>query len=262
LLEFVNYTADKIQALLLISFRAGGLFIAAPLISRNSIPVTIKAGLSILLAIMLIPAISLDTLPEMTSIWLLAVMAAKEMLVGFIIGFFFSILFHGIRMAGGIIGYQSGLMMAHVLDPDATEQVSMVAEFWLILGTLIFLAIDGHHAIISGFADSYKVLPIGAVGFSGTAGEMLIKYSAYAFVIAIKISAPVMITLFLVSVALGVIARTVPQMNIFIVGIPIKIGIGFLIMALSLPVFRILVDRSVYFLDSQVLAVVSGLNGV
>lgn len=261
MLEFVTYTADKVQALLLISLRAAGLFISAPLISRRSIPTTIKAGLTVLLAILLIPAVATDQLPQFSSIWLLAALGVKELLVGLIIGFFFSLLFLGMRMAGGIIGYQSGLMMAQVMDPDASEQVSMVAEFWVILGTLIFLAIDGHHAIISGFADSYKVLPINAAAFTGPAGDMLIKYSAYAFVIAVKISAPVMITLFLVSVSLGVIARTVPQMNIFIVGIPIKIGIGFLIMAISLPIFKVLIDKSLYLLDNQVLTLISGLAG-
>jgi len=261
LLEFVNYTADKLQALLLIAFRAGGLFITAPLISRNNIPATVKAGLAVLMGILLVPAISLEGVPPMGSLWLLAALAAKELLIGLIIGFFFALLFYGIRMAGGIIGFQSGLMMAQVLDPDASEQTSVVSEFWVIIGSLIFLAIDGHHAIISGFADSYKVLPIGAATFSGDVWELLIKFSAYSFVMAVKISAPVMITLFLISVALGVIARTVPQMNIFIVGIPINIGIGFLVMALSLPVFRILIDKSLMLLDGQVLNLVSGLAG-
>jgi len=238
------------------------MFITAPIFSHNSIPAPIKAGFSVLLAIVLIPVVSQTPAPAVESIWLLGLLAAKELLIGLIIGFFFSLLFSGIRMAGGIVGFQMGLLIANVLDPEAGSQVSIVAEFWVLIGTVIFLAIDGHHAVISALNDSYRVLPVGMTAFSGPAGEMLIKFSAYAFTIAIKISAPIMITLFLVSVSLGVVARTVPQMNIFIVGMPLKIGIGFLVMAVALPLFKTIIDQSLLYLDSQVLAVVAGMSSI
>ena len=177
-----------------------------------------------------------------------------------IIGFLFSLFFSGVRMGGGIVGFQMGLLMANVLDPEAGSQISVVAEFWIVIASLIFLAIDGHHAIISAFADSYHLLPVGAVGFSGPAGEVIIRLSAYAFIMAIKISAPIIITLFLVSVSLGVVARTVPQMNIFIVGMPLKIGIGFLVMAMVLPIFKTFVNSTLNYLDNQVLVVLAGMS--
>jgi flagellar biosynthetic protein FliR len=244
----------------MVSFRAGGLFITAPILSARPLPRRIKAGMAILLGIMLVPLASQADLPEITSIWTLALLAAKESLVGVIIGFFLSLVFIGIRMAGSIIGFQSGLAMANIMERENSQQVSMVSEFWIVMGTLIFLAIGGHHAVISGFADSFRVLPIGTVSFSGPAGEMLLRFTSYAFVIAIKISAPIMITLFLVSVTLGVLARTVPQMNIFIVGIPLKIGISFLVMAASLPIFRVIIFSTVQYLDSEVLTIIQGLG--
>lgn len=262
MLEFVTYTAEKLQALLLISFRAGGLFIGAPILGHRAIPAPIKAGFAVLIAILMIPAIETAGVPEVASIWTLALLASKELLVGLIIGFFFSLLFIGARMAGGIVGYQVGLALTNVLDPEAGSQTSVVGEFWYALAILIFLAVDGHHAIISAFADSYRILPVAFTGFGGPAGQMLIRYSAYAFTIAIKIAAPVMITLFLTEVAMGVVARTVPQMNIFIVGIPLKIGIGFLVLATALPVFKIIVDKTITYLDSEVLAVMHGLGTV
>jgi len=260
LLEFLTYGADKLQTLLLISFRAGGLFIAAPVFSHNSIPAMVKAGFAVLLAIILVPLASQSPAPVVASIWLLGLLAAKELIVGLIIGFFFALLFNGVRMGGGIVGFQQGLLMANVLDPEAGSQVAIVGEFWIVIATLIFLAIDGHHAVISALADSYQVIPAGAANFSGPAGEMLIRFSAYAFVMAIKLSAPIIITLFLVEVAMGVVARTVPQMNIFIVGMPLKIGIGFLIMAAALPLFKSVVDQTLHYLDSQVLAVLAGMS--
>ncbi len=262
MLEFVTYSADKVQALALISFRAAGLFISAPILNSSAVPFMVKAGVALTLGIMLVPTVSQALPAPVDSIWLLAILAIKEILVGFIIGFFFSTLFYGIRMAGGIIGYQSGLMMAEIMDPESGSSETVVSEFWWILGALIFLTINGHHAIFSAFADSFKVLSIGGLTLTGPAGEAIIKFTAYSFVIAIKVAAPVLITLFLVTTALGVIARTVPQMNIFVIGIPLKIAVAFAIMAVSLPLFRIIVDQSVYYLDGQVLGLVAALGQI
>lgn len=252
MLEFITYGTDKLQVFLLVSFRAAGLFIVSPILGHKSIPPTIKVGLAMILAVILVPVVSETTNLEISSLWLLAGLAAKEMLVGFIIGLFFAFLFIAIRMSGNIAGYQMSLLIANIMDPESNSNVSLVGEFWYILATLIFLAIDGHHAIISAFADSYKLIPIGVFNFSGPAGELLIRYSAYTFTIAIKIVAPVMITLFLTTVSLGIVARTVPQMNIFIVGIPLKIGVGFLVMAAALPIFRYIVEKMVHYLDGEV----------
>jgi flagellar biosynthetic protein FliR len=249
--EFITYGSEKLQIFMLISLRAAGMFIAAPVIGHRSIPVMIKAGLAIFFAIILIPMVSKMQLPEIDSLWVLGAIAIKEILVGFIIGLFFAILFNAVRMSGNIIGYQIGLLIAQIMDPEAGSNVSIVGEFLYILALLIFLAIDGHHAILSAFADSYKMVPVGVFNFAGSAGEMLIRFTAYAFTIAIKLAAPVMVTLFLVTVSLGVIARTVPQMNIFIVGLPLKIGIGFLVLAAALPVFRFMIEKMTCYFDSQ-----------
>jgi len=201
----------------------------------------------------MIPVVSQTPMPKIDSIWILAALAAKEMLVGFIIGFFFSLLFIGVQMAGNIVGYQIGLAIVNILDPEAGTEVAIIGEFWFIITALIFLAIDGHHAVISAFADSYRLVPVGVFNFAGSAGEFLIRFSAYAFVMAIKLAAPVIITLFLTEVAVGVVARTAPQTNIFIVGLPLKIGIGFLVIGTALPVFRFIVEKSVGYLDGEVL---------
>jgi len=252
LLDFLTFGTEKLQLFLLVSFRAAGLFIAAPILGNKSIPKMVKLGLAVILALIMVPVAGKTSLPVVESIWDLAILAFKEALVGFIIGLFFALLFISIRMAGNFIGFQIGLMIANILDPDTNSNVSLAGEFWFIVAVLIFLIIDGHHAIISAFGDSYHLVPVGYFNFSGSAGEMLIHYTAYTFVIAIKLAAPVLITLFLTTVALGVVARTVPQMNIFIVGIPLKIGIGFLVMATSLPIFRFIVVKMIHYLDSEV----------
>jgi flagellar biosynthetic protein FliR len=197
---------------------------------------------------------------QIDSVWVLGGLAAKEMLIGFIIGYFFSLLFIGVQIGGSIVGYQIGLAIVNVYDPESGGEVSLVGEFWFLVAVLIFLAIDGHHSIISAFADSYRLIPVGVFNFAGSAGEFIIRFSAYSFVMAVKLAAPVIITLFLTEVALGVVARTAPQMNIFIVGLPLKIGVGFLVIATSLPVFRYIVEKTVAFLDGEALTLMKHIG--
>lgn len=260
--DFLTFGTEKLQSFTLILFRSAGLFIISPILGHRTVPMMIKAGLAILLAIILIPVAAESSINPANSIWLLAMLAVKEMLVGFIIGLFFAVLFNAVRMSGNIAGYQIGLMIANVLDPETNSQTSIIGEFWYVIAVLIFLGIDGHHAIISAFSDSYHLVPVGVFNFAGPVGEQIIRVSAYAFTIAIKLAAPVIMTLFLTEVALGVVARTVPQMNILIVGIPIKIGIGLLVLAAALPVFRYMIEKTVFFLDGELANILHNIGTV
>ena len=117
---------------------------------------------------------------------------------------------------------------------------------------LIFLAINGHHLVIRAFNDSYRVIEPGQMQVVGTTADLIIRYSAYAFVLAVKIAAPVLVTLVLMDVALGTVAKVMPNMNIFIVGFPLKIGMGILVVAMSLPIFAYVLEKSTGYLDRAV----------
>ncbi|MFQ5454192.1 MAG: flagellar biosynthetic protein FliR, partial [Candidatus Zixiibacteriota bacterium] len=123
-------------------------------------------------------------------------------------------------------------------------------RFWYIVAILFFLAINGHHMIINAFVESYQVIPAGNIGINGFVGEMIIKYSAYIFIIALKVASPIMATLFLTDIALGTIAKTMPTMNVFFVGMPIKISVGFLVMAMSLPLMVYVLEKAMGYFDN------------
>ncbi len=250
--DFINYGADKLIILLLVILRTSGLLIMAPVIGDRGIPTLIKVGLVILLALILIPVIpGLDTFPQVTSLWQLAGLAFNELLIGFIIGLFFRLIFIGVLTAGTMIGYQIGFMFATMFDTSISNQISIIGRFWYVVAILIFLSISGHHLVITSFVDSYQVIPAGGVAAYGSAGELIIKYTAYIFVIALKVASPVMITLFLTDVALGTIAKTMPTMNVFFVGFPVKIAVGLVVMAMSLPLFAYVVERALGYFDNE-----------
>jgi len=155
-------------------------------------------------------------------------------------------------MAGSIAGFQVGLAISQAFDPNAGGQVSIIGRFWLTLATLIFLSINGHHLIIAAFNDSYQLIQPGQMVVDGSTVDLVIRYSAYVFVLAIKIVAPVLVTLVLMDVALGTIAKMMPTMNIFIVGFPMKIGMGLVVVAMSLPIFTYVLEKSTSYFDRTV----------
>ncbi|MFQ6009447.1 MAG: flagellar biosynthetic protein FliR, partial [Candidatus Zixiibacteriota bacterium] len=237
LFDFINYGADKLQTLLLIILRASGLFLLAPIFSHRTIPVLIKAGFIIAIAIVLVPTVNAAMPYQIESFWQLAALGAKEILLGLLIGLIFRLIFFGAETAGTIIGYQIGFALFNLPDVEEGGQISILGQFWYLVAALIFLSINGHHLIVTAFAGSYEVIPPGVVGLGAPVGELMIKCTAYVFVLALKIAAPLMIALFLTDVALGTIAKTIPTMNVFFVGFPIKISVGLLVMAMALPAF-------------------------
>lgn len=250
--DFVTYSADRLQDLLLVIIRTSGLFLMAPIFSHNDMPKMIKIGLLLILAVLLVSVMPASELVVADSLWSLAGMALKELLVGVVIGLVFRLLFLGVHTAGSIVGYQMGFAMVTQFDANLAGQVSVLGRLWFIVAMLVFMAIDGHHMIINALASSYELMPAGHVAIPSGIGELIIKYTAYVFVIALKIAAPLMISLFMTDVALGTIAKTMPTMNVFFFGIPIKIGVGLTVMAMALPMVSYVLRNTLGYFDQQV----------
>jgi flagellar biosynthetic protein FliR len=251
LFEFVNFAADKLQLFLLVMLRATGLFLMSPVLSNRAFPTIAKVGLIVILSIIFVSTLNASPIPPVMSLAALVVVAAKELLVGLSIGFVFSLLLMGAQAAGDIVSYQIGFSMSEIVDPSSGGHRTTLGQFWTLLATLIFLALNGHHMIISAFNDSYRVIGPGQVSLTGTVAEMVINYSAYLFVIALKLAAPVIVTLMLTDVALGTLSRLMPTMNVFIVGFGLKVGLGLAIMAVALPVFAYVLQKTTTYLDQE-----------
>lgn len=249
--DFINFGADKLQIFLLVLLRISGLFLISPILAHRSVPTMAKVGLVLMLTIILTAVLPPSEIGPITSLWQLLGCAFREVVVGSLIGFTFAMLFMAVHGAGSVVGYQIGFAMAMVLDPTTQTNQSVMSQLWFVVAVLTFLTINGHHLIISALADSYLVMPAGFVSMDGSAGELIIKYSFYVFVLALKLAAPAMVTLFLTDVALGIVAKMMPTMNVFIVGFPLKIGTGLLVIAFSLPVFSFVLRGATSYLNEQ-----------
>ncbi|MBU5314242.1 flagellar type III secretion system protein FliR [Tissierella carlieri] len=225
---------SKYQLFLLVMVRTSGIFIFSPFFSSQNIPNIMKIGLSFSVSLLITSTLSIS--PDFSN-EILILLILKELMVGVIIGFISYAFFSAFYVMGQIVDMKIGFGMANVIDPQNRIQVPLMGNFYYILSFLLLMSFNGHHLIISALVDSYKFLPIGGFKYTGDTMNLLINSLSKSFEIGFKLSTPIVAIIFLTDVVLGIISKTIPQMNVFVVGMPLKVLIGLLIILISMPIF-------------------------
>lgn len=233
--DLISSVLSNFQLFILILVRVTGLFVISPIFGRNNLPAIMKIGISMIIALILLP-LKVDTFHlSIDNYKMLIFWSVSEFLIGVIIGFIAFTYFTAIYLAGTIIDIQMGFGMINIMDPQINIQMPLMGGFYNILVTLLFLSIDGHHKLIQGLIYSYEILPIGfSIPVNENIINHLVKVFTEIFILAFQLSAPILIAIFLGNVILIILARTMPQMNIFIVGLPFKIIIGIAVILITL----------------------------
>lgn len=234
MLEYIDL--NSLPVFLLVFVRVLSFFVIMPLFSYRTIPTPFKIGFSFFLAFIMFYTIDSATIVvDHTYIFLIV----KEVLVGLLVGLLAFIIVSAIQVAGGFVDFQMGFAIANVMDPQTGAQSPLSGQFFYIVALLFLLAVDGHHLIIDGIFNSYQFIPIDAfIPFEDkTIADFVIDSFNYMFTIAFQMAIPIVGTLFLVDVALGIIARAVPQLNVFVVGLPLKILVSFLAILIFLSLY-------------------------
>ena len=231
-------SAEHINAFVLVLIRVSAIIITIPVISESTVPARIKAGLSIIIALIIFPLVVPQMPPTNHFHFIeLIFLMIGEMLIGLTIGFVARMVFAAIQMAGDIIGFQMGFSVANVIDPVSSQMVSIITELQFLIAMLVFITVNAHHLFFQAVIQSYSLIPPLTFHFSGQLMQFIFDVSKEMFVIALKLAAPIMAVMVFTNVALGVVARTVPQMNIFIVGFPLQISLGLIFLGLTAPLF-------------------------
>lgn len=222
---------------LLILIRTSGMLVSAPLLSHKGIPSWTKVGFAVFFAIVLVP-LQKDNLPAPPQqLGDVAAGVIREVLFGLALGLGMNLVFIGIQMGSHIIGLQMGFGLGGIFDPISGVENGVLDQFYALLVTLVFFTINGHYMVIQTLAETVRAIPPGSFdpfaihSTAGMAGLM-----AGLTVSALRVAMPVMVALFLADLGLGFVARTVPQMNILMVGMPLKVIVGVLVLGASLPV--------------------------
>lgn len=237
---------ELLPAFLLVLVRITAFFVAAPLFSLRGIPNTFKVGLSFFVAVITFATVSVEE-PLMLDMSFI-LLTVKEALVGLALGFVAALVIYSVQVAGAFIDFQMGFLIANLVDPQTGAQIPVIGNFKYILTLLFLLSVNGHHLLIDGVMRSYQLVPIEemyiALGSAGVA-QFMARTFTQMFLIAFQMAIPIVGSLFLVDVALGILARTVPQVNVFVVGLPLKIFVGFCLILITLPGFFYLLQTVV-----------------
>lgn len=229
--EMFQFMEESIFLFILILTRVGGVLASAPMFGSLNVPPTLKIGLAALVALLLAPVVG--PAPAVVGIWDGLLLIIMELIVGLMIGLVTYFVFVAAQLAGQIVDLQMGFGIVNVIDPVTSNQVSIMGQFKFLIVILVFLAVDGPHIVLRAASESYDVVPIGQ-GVLGSAGwEYFSSRFSQVFILAIRFAAPTIGALLLTNLALGVMARTVPQMNVFIVGLPVSIAVGLFSVAMA-----------------------------
>ncbi|HOP17967.1 MAG: flagellar biosynthetic protein FliR [Gammaproteobacteria bacterium] len=214
--------------------RIGAMMMAAPIFSIRQIPVRFRMLLAVLITFVVQPV-----LPASPVVYVFSsdafLIAVQQLGIGAALGFMMQMVFNALIFGGQVMAYSMGLGFATMMDPANGVQVPVVAQFWLILAMLAFLMMNGHLVLISAIVDTFTVLPVATDGISRAGLWELLSWASRMFAAGLLMAMPVIISLLLINVGMGVVSRAAPQLNIFAIGFPITLMMGFLLIWVTLP---------------------------
>ena len=258
-MDILNLNYAEFERFLFVLFRVGAMIIFVPILGSRQIPAVLKIGLILFLSMAIFPLVQDRPMPEPKGLFELSKFLMADMTIGIGIAYISRLIFTAVQVAGTVVDFQMGFGVVNVIDPQTDTQVSVTAQLQNILAIFIFLAIDAHHYIFQAIVDSFFVINPFEINFATVTPEYMLHLFSATFTTAVKISAPIMAILFFLSVGLGLVARTVPQMNFFIVGFPLQIGIGLLMVGLSISFFSILVQNEMHDMPAKFMGFMRGL---
>jgi len=244
-----EFALTELWGFVFVLVRTAGILSALPIIGTRMVPMRIKAGLVIAVAMVFAPLVGSRVVPEILEPISLAVGLTAELIIGIVLGFATRLLMAAVEMAGSIMGLQLGFAVAVQLDPVNQVEVPVLGSFLTVLMTILYFVVDGHHLIIFALGSSFTLIPPFGAHLSASVvadGAMLMDDM---FALALKLTLPIMASTFLVYLVLGIIGRVMPQMNILFTAFPITIGVGLMILGLGLPLFSLMFQQTIIGLE-------------
>jgi flagellar biosynthetic protein FliR len=224
----------QIEFFILIFIRIVSAISVLPVFGHTANPPMAKAGLAMAMAFLLMPTLTATMPPPSGTILDFVGLGMRETVCGLLLGFVGQFVFYAVDVAGQLVGFQAGFSIVSSIDPNTESQSTVLTQFYNIASMLVFLSIDGHHVLLKGVADSLKVIPIGHLSVDGRLSEWMVGAVTGIMANGIQIAAPLMVTLLLVDIGLGILTRVAPAMNVFVLGFPLKISITLIMVSMTL----------------------------
>lgn len=250
----------ELYVLFWVFIRTTSFLVVSPFFQIRRVPAFVKVGTGLILALLLLPAVSMENMVVPVTTAGLVLVVIQETLVGLILGFAATLVFAAIRLAGELIDLHIGFSMASLFDPQSGMSTTLLGQFLYILAVLLFLTLDGHHSLLMALAKSLELVPLTGAVFQGTlAGQMAGLFSEM-FVLGFKIAAPLIAVMVISDLSLSLVSRTVPQLNVFIIGFPLKAGLGMLTLIFIMPLLAVVVAGIIGQMEKDLMFVIRSLT--
>ena len=223
----------ELETLFLVFVRCSVILMIMPVFGAAQIPALVRVGLGLMVSLVVFK--TMPAIQPLTSLDTFAFAVVAQAMIGVLFGFVTQLVFMGVQFAGEILDVQIGFAVVNVINPATQQQVTIIGELQLALATLLFLATDSHLLFFEGIGGSFNMLPLPWMALSGGTQSSIVLFFTQALMIVFKIAAPATIALFLVTVGLAFLARVAPQMNLFVIGFPLQITVGLVMLVLTLP---------------------------
>ncbi len=237
----MTFTLQNFELFLLILVRITGFLYTAPFFSLRNVPVKVKSGMSIFLTAILYYAVPL-TMPEYIGVIGFAILVVKEAIAGALMGLFANVAYHILAFSGQIIDMEIGFSMVNELDPTSNIQTTITANLYGYLIMLMMIITDLHHFILQALVDSFQVIGIGNAVIRPDMYQLMLTFIIDYFVIAFRIVLPVFASIMLVNTVLAILAKVAPQMNMFVIGMQLKVFIGLAVLMLIIGLVPAIAD--------------------
>ncbi len=229
----IFFSTTEIVRFVIVLLRVSGIMLFAPFFSNQTVPMQIRAAFAFVVAIVLVPSLPLSAVPAGLELSSVTGLVASEILSGVLLGFAASCVFAGLQFAGQIISYQLGFALINQIDPQSNVESPVFSFIQHYIGLLLFLLINGHHWFLLAINQSFSILPVGGAHIQMPVVEHLVSLSSQILVIGLRIAGPIIAVTVITDVVMGIIGRAAPQIHIIIVGMPLKILVGFCCMSFS-----------------------------
>ena len=252
-MDIYNFNPELILSLLLTLMRISVVLFLMPVFNTGSLPIQLKASISLVLTLAIWPHAALAGTDMPLHPLSVGLMLLGEALLGLIMGMAVQFLFFGIQSGGELLGFQMGFTMVNIADPLSGAQNGAVGYLLWMVSILTFLTLNGHLFMIKALADSFRLVPAGGLLLGEVLVRQVFDLSAQIFILALKIAAPVMVALFLTELALGLMNRVAPQMQVMLIGFPLKIAAGFFFLGLLLVILSSEIEQFVIGMNPMLL---------
>jgi len=230
--------------LLLILARVGSFFVTLPLTSYRGVPNLVKVFFALVVSylIFLSAGYSAAVVDNFNTMGMLLLLGG-EVLTGLVIGFAVLLFFTVFRMAGQLADIKIGLSMASILDPHFGSSATLLGQFYYLFAIIIYFTLNGHHYLFHTLARSFEMIPLGGPSFTGFTLRIFLELFYFIWIMSFQIAAPIVATVLITDISLGLISKTVPQLHVFLVGLPLKVFLGLFVVYLTLPYMSVVMEN-------------------